>query len=143
MKRLTKEEFNSAIQKGLGRAYLHVLEYGDENIRDSLQNAIVHNLVYDVQCEGGRADWLFSILNNTKHLSHYEEYLLSKLGTIEKDWDRDQAFELLYHFARNGSRSAREKLYQEFDKQQQNESWIDGEQIVELDGVKGPEVLRS
>lgn len=137
MNRLSKEDFSLAMHKGLGRAYLHVHQYGDKGFEEIIENAILHNLVFDVQSEGSRADWLFSILKETKQLQCYEDFLLSNFDNIEEDWDYDQGFDLLYHLAKNGNQKAREKLYQEFDKQQFNESWIGGEQIIELDGIKG------
>jgi hypothetical protein len=137
MVRLTQEEFGSALHKGLGRAFLHVQKYGDEELEALIKNALLHNLVYDVQCEGKRADWLFSILKNTNKLSSYEEFLIENLPTIVEDWDFDQALDLLLQFAKNGSQKAREALYAEFNKQSFNESWIGGEQIVELDGING------
>ncbi len=135
--RLTKKEFDAALHKKLGRAFLHVQKYGDEALEEILTNALLHNLVYDVQCEGGRADLLFSILKNTNNLAFYEEFLVGNLPTMAEDQDLEQALDLLLRFAQNGSQKAREALYAEFDKQSFNESWIGGEQIVELDGIEG------
>ncbi len=44
--KLSREQFDSAIRKGLGRAYLYVREHGDAEVRDILLNALTHNLVY-------------------------------------------------------------------------------------------------
>jgi hypothetical protein len=137
MARLTQKEFDSALHNGLGRAFLHVRKYGDEALEAIIKNALLHNLVYDVQCEGGRADWLFSILKNTNKLPSYEDFLIGKLPTIVEDRDFGQVLDLLLQFAKNGSQKAREALYAEFDKQSFTESWMGGEQIVELDGVSG------
>jgi hypothetical protein len=135
--RLTKKEFDTALHKGLGRAFLHVQKYGDDELEAIIKNALLHNLVYDVQCEGGRADWLFSILKNTNRLASYEEFIIGNLFAIVEEWDVYQALDLLLQFAKNGSQKARKALYAEFDKQSFNESWIGGEQIVELDGIEG------
>ncbi|TKJ35772.1 MAG: hypothetical protein CEE38_14290 [Planctomycetes bacterium B3_Pla] len=137
MKKLTKEEFDRAINKGLGRAFLDVKEYGDKDVKSLLLNAILRNLVYDNQSEGGRAKWLFSVLEYTDDISYYERALLENLSNCESIWDTDQALDLLLEFAKRGSDRARKELYRKFDAQKFNESWIGSEQIIELDGIDG------
>lgn len=137
MTNLTPQEFDHAIHQGLGRAFLHVKHHGDHAVRTSLLNAIVHNLVYDSQVEGSRATWLFSIIEQTDNLPYYEEALLHHVSTLDDPWDMAQAFDLLLAFAKRGSAQAKTALYKRFKQQSQNESWLGGEQIIELDGIPG------
>lgn len=46
MIKLTNTELEDALQKGLGRAYLHVKDNGDYRTEDILLNALKNNLVY-------------------------------------------------------------------------------------------------
>ncbi len=43
---LQPEEFHDALQKGMGRAYLHVNKYGDSQVSDSILYCCLHNLSY-------------------------------------------------------------------------------------------------
>ncbi len=137
MKRLTKAEFDLAIHKGLGRVYFHVKEYGDIDVRDQILNALIYNLVYDNQSEGGRADWLYSIIELTNNEAFYEDEILKNLPNVKSDWDANQLFNLLMQFAKRGSYKAKKALYEKFDSQDFNESWNGGDQIIEVDGING------
>jgi hypothetical protein len=121
----------------LGRAYLHVKENGDKCFEGILLNALKNNLVYDNQSEGGRADWLFSIIELTNRAQFYEEELLKTVDAVNYDWDLDQLFDLLAEFAKRGSIRSKKALYVTFDSQRCEESWIGGEQIVDVDGIEG------
>ncbi len=57
-RRLSREEFEAALQRGHGRAFLHVRAYGLQNVADLLLDACLHDKAYDPQCEDSRAKWL-------------------------------------------------------------------------------------
>jgi len=138
------EEFESALKKGLGRAYQYVVEHGDsdELVRDWLEKACLENFTYDPQCEGDRSKWLYRILEQTSDIEHYERYIIEKLPTLTFDssWDQNHIYGLLKQFSKHGSSAARELLYDHFSKNLRvtyNESWIGGSQIIDLDGLEG------
>jgi hypothetical protein len=83
-KKLDKSEFARAIKLGLGRALLHVKEYGDSGVENELLNACLHNLVYDSQIEDGRSWWLMQMLVLTRNIDFYagkiKEALLNEDG---------------------------------------------------------------
>ena len=146
MNKLTKNEFDDALHKGLGRAFLFIREYGDNEVQEILLHSLIHNLVYDNQCEGGRGDWLFSIIEMTNNLEFYEEEILKNVKNVEtwdtdqlldSFWDTVQLLDLLMAFAKRGSNKARRALYDTFDTQKFNESWVGGDQIIEVDGLDG------
>jgi len=49
--KLEKEEFASAVRKGLGRALMHVVNFGLDGIDDLVLDACLHNYCYDTQIE--------------------------------------------------------------------------------------------
>ena len=131
--------FADSIQKGLGRAFEYLKKYqGDrEFIRKHLLNACLHNLAYDPQCEASKANYLFELINLTGDSYFYREKILLSLPTSEYFWDTQQLYELALCWAKQGDREARELIYQTFRKQDDNESWLGGDRIIELDGING------
>ena len=130
-------QFGEAIQKGLGRAFIQVRDSGAQELRDDILNACLHNLAYDSQCEGSRAEWLLAIADLTGEPQFYKELILAALpDATEKLWDARQLIELAAVLARRGSDRARRAIYERFELQE-FASWIGAGQIVEIDGIEG------
>ncbi|MGL6197068.1 MAG: hypothetical protein ACRC2T_19830, partial [Thermoguttaceae bacterium] len=72
MTKLTREEFQNALKKGLGRAVQHVRESAPSDVRDDLLHASLNCLVRDAQCECGRAPWLMKMFNITGEPDFYQ-----------------------------------------------------------------------
>jgi HEAT repeat protein len=109
-KRLSKREFERALKLGLGRAFLHVRDYGDAGVEDVIERSLLTDYVYDNQFEGDRGWWCFSILLNTGRIHEYAEFLLNNIGRGELR-PLDQRHQLIvagYFF---------EQGYQEFRKE--------------------------
>ena len=81
VKRLDKIEFAAALRKGQGRAMLHVLHYGLEDVEGLILEACLHNQVYDQQLESIRGDWLFSMIRNSLNFAKFREVILKVLQT--------------------------------------------------------------
>ncbi len=134
---LDRDQFRTALKKGLGRALLHVREYGDAELGEDILDACLHNHAYDPQVEGNRVKWLLSILNLTPNKEFYRRRIIESLEPAEAYWDMDQLFDFSLVFAEQGYEPARRELYRKFDRQQFKETWLGGAQIVALDGMAG------
>ncbi len=76
MTHLTIEKFRDALQKGLGRAVIHVQEHGTKNVRNEILHACLHSLVYDPQCEESRVNWLLEIINLAPDPEYYYQCII-------------------------------------------------------------------
>lgn len=56
MNPLTQDQFRDSLHKGLGRAVIHVREFGAAGLADEIARACTTSLVYDPQCEGTRRE---------------------------------------------------------------------------------------
>lgn len=134
---LSLDQFRTALQKGQGRAWLHVREHGGQGeVRQEVLNACLHNLTYDPQCEGSRIEWLLSLADLTSVPHFYERRILEALSETKEFWDADQLVELAAAFARRGSDAARRALY-EIVRQRTFAESLGAEQLVDLDGLEG------
>jgi hypothetical protein len=137
MKPLTREEFQDAIQKGLGRVIMHLREYGSKGLKDDILNACVHNLVFDTQCEIERTDWLISIINLTGEEDFYREEILKALLTSDNSRDVIQLIDLAKVFAQRGCAEAKKTIYDKFDRREFSETSSFAETLLDIDGING------
>lgn len=137
MAKLTNEQFKKAFQQGLGRAYQHVHDHGDSGIVEEIVNGCIKDLNYDSQCEESRADWVFKVLEKTGHQLEYWHRILDRIPVENEFNDLYQQLDLAVLFAKNGVKEARPAIYKKFNLQEFKESWIGGDQILELDGIQG------
>lgn len=134
---LSLDQLRAALQKGQGRAWLHVREHGGQGeVRQEVLHACLHNLTYDPQCEGSRVEWLLSLIDLTGVPHFYERRVLEALPEAKEFWDADQLVELAAAFARRGSDAARRALYGILRQRTFAES-LGAEQLVDLDGLEG------
>ncbi len=90
-RKLSKREFARAIKFGLGRAVLHVRDYGDKGVEDILKEAMLHNYVFDMQFESDRCSWLYSILSLTGRLRSYVDFFYQTVcNTVPSEYDMRQ-----------------------------------------------------
>lgn len=92
-------EFRGSLRKGSGRAAtLLQADPANAAFREALLEACTTNLVYDSQCEGGRAPYLKRLIMTTDEASFYWDELLKVLAAANEDSaarDVIQYFELL------------------------------------------------
>ena len=129
--------FADVLQKGLGRAFNYVKQLDELEIRDDLLNACLHNLAYDAQCESRSAKWLFELIHLTGNSEFYRDKIFTALPTTNDFWDLKQLYDLVLIWAKQGNLEAKEIIYRTYEKQELNESWLGGEQIIKLDGIDG------
>jgi hypothetical protein len=114
---MTKTQFKEAFRRGLGSAYLELKNSDNlEKYKDVVLWCCLHNTCYDMQCEGSRGTYLYNAVNLFEDKSYFEEAIIKHFE--KKNWNTwlfDQFCDLLYHFAVDGSKSAREALYKKYD----------------------------
>lgn len=102
-KKLNEQEFEHAIKLGLGRAVLHVRDYGDEGMEDILERAMLTSHIFDRMFESCRSWWIFEILCTSGNLSRYADYLLANLSlTTDKMLNIEQKLVLASLFYEHG-----------------------------------------
>ncbi len=62
---MTTELFAEWLFRGLGRPYLYLQSHDSTPYLDVLLHACLYNPVYDRQCEGSRANYLFGLISLT------------------------------------------------------------------------------
>ena len=140
MQPLTQPQFRDALGKGLGRAYLHVRNFGADGLRDELLHACLESLAIDPTWEGTRGDWLFAILKRTGDLEWFRPPILAALQGVEPGrtvyWDYAQWMALATNFAGIGCEESRRIIYRMLDAG--TYGFHDaGCAVVRLDGMTG------
>ncbi len=138
--RLTKKQFADALQKGLGRAWLHVKEHGLQAVEDLMLAACLHDLSYDPQCEPDRADWLWQMFGTSPSYPKFRDAILAALLRERKPEDAHQLSRLAKIMAQRGDAQAMQALEQfVFAKARaaNGEDWLGAQEWLELKGVEG------
>ncbi len=126
------------LRVGLGRPILHLRDHDSRPYRKTILDACLHDTVYDRQCEGGRAAYLFDVIAATGEPNYYRDHLLAASAPEALDGDDgEQIIALLGLFAAQGDAEARAQLYTIFDINIAAERPDGATEIVEMDGVVG------
>ncbi|CAG0930736.1 hypothetical protein TFLX_01912 [Thermoflexales bacterium] len=140
MQLLNRAEFAVALKKGLGRAWLHVANYGLDDVADLVLEACLHKQSYDPQDESSRAVWLFEMFGQTSHYARFRESILDALSTETDTWDSQQLCNLAKEMAIRGDELARQavKVYA-FEKANDPacDDWLGAKEWRDLAGVEG------
>jgi hypothetical protein len=137
---LSKEEFASALKKGLGRAWLYVARYKLDNVFDLVLDACLRNQNYDPQCESSRGAWLFEMFGDSPYYSKFREAILNELKTATDTWDLQQLCELVKEMAVRGDIIAHKVLKDfVFDRASYSapDDWLGVDEWIELKGIDG------
>jgi len=138
--KLGKDEFASAIRKGLGRALIHVSHYGLNDIDDLVLDACIHNYCYDIQVEPSRAEWLFQMFGKSEHYSKFSELILDRLKTESDSYNLKQLCSIAKEMAMNGDEDARKGLREcvfKIAKTASSDSSIGEGAWINLEGTEG------
>lgn len=139
---LNQAEFRLALSRGLGRALLHVRQYGVTDWEPILEGCL-RNQCYDAQCEGDRARWMMAFLDESGERILLERLIPLMVQGTAGFWDRLQHCRLAYFLASRGYEAAREALYANFGVTDAGGDVVGVKEILELDGLEGfSEVLR-
>jgi len=144
-KKLTAQEFARAVQIGLGRALLHVKEFGDDGIELIILDAFLINYVYDMQIEGERNYWLMQLVTLTGRVKFYANALLAKLQKKKKyrRYDVVQQIYLSRAFFELGFREFLPVMFTKFRQlpAEGSGSVICGAELVQAGGLAGLEFV--
>jgi len=139
-KNIDRNAFAVALKKGLGRAKLHIIHHGLDNVSDIVLDACLHDLSYDPQCESSRAQWLFAMFGDAKEFPLFRDSILNALAIETNTWDLQQLFELTKLIAGRGDNDAQLQLRRhalEIAQKPSDSDWLGAEELIELDGVDG------
>lgn len=108
---MTKKDFKRYMCRGHGRCYTH-LQDGEriDKYKDIVLWGCLHNLAYDIQCEGTRAEYVYGL---TKFFSDDEYFILPAIKKLEELPNNRHVYDeishlsgLLRRFAEDGSGEA-------------------------------------
>lgn len=133
---LTVDDFTSALTLGLGRALLHVREFGCGDVLQPLLEASLRNPSYDQQVDGHRADWMIQFYDR----AHEGELLAQLLPGVERSTEDDphqsQRARLCFHLARHGWHEAHTALYAAWRRSLSQTASTGTEELLALDGAQ-------
>ena len=141
-RKLTREEFRSALAKGQGRALMHVRQYGLEDVKDLVLEACLLNQVWDQQIESGRGDWLFQMFGDSVYYEEFSTAILKALHTETDYRSLNQLCYLVYLLAVKDKKvaypSLKEFVYHSIQSASNNSDRALGvEELLALEGPDG------
>ncbi len=99
-------------------------------------NACLNNLVYDSQCEGHRAFWLYEMFKSEPLYANFSESIVTALRSGSDDYHVEQVCDLAGLMGRNGDSKAASALREFVWAQPLCDGGLyGGHAIVSLDGV--------
>lgn len=136
-RRLSREEFTSALQRGQGRTFLYAREYGLHDVADLLFEACLHDQAYDRQCEDSRAKWLLDMFQGTPEHKRFTSSILTALATETDTYDLLQLCELAALMATRGDEEAHSALLSRVMQQSAgtDDNWVGASELVKVEGV--------
>jgi len=132
--------FGRALASGHGRALRHVRTFGIGEYGGALLDACRRTLVYDYQCEGGRAEWLLEMTDAAGLTSELADLLCADALLPDDEfryWDLWQRCELLRELALRGDARARTALYDMCRPASESANVFACDDIIAMDGRKG------
>jgi len=112
------ELFESWVRKGLGRAVAFLTRNKGIPYRDAILHACLHNVAYDAQCEEGRGEYLWMLIEHSGDRKLFRDALLDHLTRLPHDteeYDWPQIFHVAKKFASEGDSAMRRAMYSAFD----------------------------
>jgi hypothetical protein len=137
---MSREEFEDALRKGLGRAFVHVSEHGLSQVKDLVLEACIKNQLYDRQCEGDRNAWLHAMFHNSPFHEEFRSIILDRLLIEEETWNLSQLFGITLIMAEKGDELARQRLRiraMKIANESSSHEWMGSRELIALDGEEG------
>lgn len=116
---MNKKDFKKYMQQGLGRCVITLQSSNDiEKYKEIVLWGCLHNLSYDTQCEGTRADYIYEL---TTYFNDDGYFLIPIIEAFENlprraDWLFSHFCELLFRFAESGKESAKAALQKKYNQ---------------------------
>lgn len=131
-----------ALQKGLGRAYL----WASAGLlaHDVLLKACLVDQRLDMQCEEGRAEWLWDLMQRMNASESFRGPLLQSLRNCTTEPDAYQLCGLIAEYAERGDAECLKALYDVVGSRQVPDAiWIGEGQLLAIEGLKAFEFIAS
>ena len=114
---MTKTKFKHDFLRGLGSSLIELQSCDNPGqFSEIVLYGCTHNTTYDMQCEGDRGWYLYQAAQLAGNKEAIEVAVVNKFFRIREDhWMFDQLTSILYHFAADGSQTARAALYQQYE----------------------------
>lgn len=103
---LSRSEFERLLKSGHGRATLHIQRFGLTDVADLVLEACLHHSSYEHPHESSRAEWLFTLFQDTPERSRFAAAIVEAVNALETDHEFQQCLELAVLLARNGDIAA-------------------------------------
>jgi hypothetical protein len=134
---MDRQQFADYIFQGLGRPYLYLQRHDAAPYREQLLHACLYNPVYDPQCEGSRASYLYKIIQLTHDTAWYTQRLLESLAAPDDEMDIGQLLDFALIFAQGGNSLARRLMYEHYAASATSGDTVGATELIALDGFKG------
>lgn len=143
---LNNEAFAVALRAGLGRASLHVQQFGLTGVADLVLAACLQDQAYDPQCEGSRAAWLFRMFKDTQEYPAFSSAIAKTLEHEPNTWNAQQLCELAALMGKNGDARAHGALRLRALRQAEfaeSADWVGADALLSLEGLQAvPDLAR-
>lgn len=101
--------------------------------------ATVNNLAYDKQCEGSRAEYLYSLIKRSRQKDELIRVIMKKFSAKKQnDYGMDQLSDLVLYFHLDGVVGAKEVLLKRFEKSFSNGYELFARDVmIDIEGMTG------
>jgi len=107
---VTLEQFQDAVAKGLGRAYLHVHDFEPAALLPVLEQACCSYQGFGRQFEERDGEWVWGLVEAAGHAEHCRTVVLQEVFRSENSWDVRHMVDILAVLAARGDQEAMEAL---------------------------------
>lgn len=132
----SRQEFESALQRGLGRVILQARSTDVSRFRDLILEACLHVQAPDPEMEGTRASYMFELVSLLPAPEPFHRAVLEALPGSGDTWGAVHRFRFAHLLASEGAESARQALRHAYSPGRKFGALI-GCNFVDLDGVSG------
>lgn len=134
-----QKQFFHSLKLGTGRAMLLLKAHPQIDFSAQILAATINNLAYDRQCEGSRAEYLYSLIKRSRQKDELIRVIMKKFSAKKKnDYGMDQLSDLVLYFHHDGVVGAKEVLLKRFEKSFSNGYELyDRGVLIDLEGMAG------
>ncbi|MBI3731485.1 MAG: hypothetical protein HY254_24570 [Burkholderiales bacterium] len=134
-----QKQFFHSLTLGTGRAMLLLKAHPQIDFCTQILAATVSNLAYDRQCEGSRAEYLYSLIRRSRQKDELIHTIIRKFSAKKRnDYGMDQLSDLVLYFHQDGIAGAKEALLNRFEKTFSNGYELYARDVLlEIEGMAG------
>ena len=134
------ESFESWLRQGLGRAITFLAQNREAPYRKAVLHACLYNITYGAQCEEGRGEYLWMLIEHSGNRKFFRDAVLQHLTPPSRDveYDWPQIFYVAQQFAAEGDSEMRHAMYSAFDLLRFSEAGASSAtSLIRLDHLEG------